>query len=251
MTIFRGKLWIAAAMMFAAPFAVKAETHQPRAVVELFTSQGCNSCPPADKILASYAESKDVLALSWHVDYWNYLGWKDTFSKAEFTDRQRRYAISMRRRQIYTPQAVVNGLDHVVGSRGGDLRNMIRAHEKAGKSPNVPISVQHNGNSIKVDIQSDDAAHADATLWMVYFNRSGKVKIARGENRGKTITYHNVVRGTQMLGMLKAGQFSVELHAGELGRMGHDACALILQKTTPEGTPGAIIGAAVIKDLNS
>src|SRR5512140_911562 len=89
---------------------------EPRAVLELFTSQGCSSCPPADAVFASYAGRDDVIALSFHVDYWDYLGWNDTFASRENTDRQRSYAATRGDRQVYTPQIVVNGRDHVVGS---------------------------------------------------------------------------------------------------------------------------------------
>ena len=145
---------------------------RPIAVVELFTSQGCSSCPAADKILAEYAERKDVLALSFHVDYWNYLGWKDTFSRAEFTERQRRYAASFRRHGVYTPQAVVNGRTHAVGSRKKDIEALINEYVRNGKSLTVAVNARREDENVRV---TTDADSGDATLWVVYYDK----KIAR------------------------------------------------------------------------
>lgn len=225
-----------------------AAADQPRAVVELFTSQGCSSCPAADKILADYAAKGDVLALSFHVDYWNYLGWKDTFSKAEFTDRQQRYALSFQRRGVYTPQAVVNGRNHAVGSRKRDIEKLIKTYLKNGKGLTVPISARRSSDKIHV---TTSVPSGNATLWMVYFDKKRKVKIKRGENRGKTITYHNVVRDVSMMGMMKDGKLDVTLPLAEMKRKGFESCAILLQQNTSAGTPGAILGATVINDLES
>lgn len=219
-----------------------------KAVVELFTSQGCSSCPPADKILSGYAKSNDVLALSWHVDYWNYLGWKDTFSKAEFTKRQRSYAVSFRRRGVYTPQAVVNGRNHAVGSQRSEIESLISTFQSNGQGLTVSVEVRMEGDQLKV--RSGEGADAgNATLWIVYFDRSREVKIQKGENRGKTITYHNVVRDVSMVGMASNGKIDVTLPLKTMKQKGHESCALILQETTASGQPGAIIGATVINDL--
>ncbi|NKB52285.1 MAG: DUF1223 domain-containing protein [Rhizobiaceae bacterium] len=223
-----------------------AAADQLKAVVELFTSQGCSSCPAADKILADYAKQKDVLALSFHVDYWNYLGWKDTFSKGEFTDRQQRYAASFRRRGVYTPQAVVNGRDHAVGSRRRDIEALIDGYADDGKSMVISVNTKRDKEKIRV---TTNAESGDATLWVVYFDKQRRVKIERGENRGRTITYHNVVRDVSMLGMMKQGKIDVTLPLEEMKRRGFEACAIILQQTTAIGTPGSILGAALIDNL--
>lgn len=221
---------------------------QKRAVVELFTSQGCSSCPPADKILADYAQSKDVLALSWHVDYWNYLGWKDTFSKAEFTNRQRLYAAAFKRRGVYTPQAVVNGRNHVVGSSRTDITKLIDTYEASNRGLSSPLKIKETGDTIHVVAQAG-ADVKKATLWMVYFDKSHKVKIKRGENRGETITYHNVVRDVAVLGMASNGAIDVTLPKDVMRMKGYDSCAILLQTSSEDGLPGAIIGASVINDL--
>ena len=241
------------AAVITLPFinSVKADGYTPKAVVEMFTSQGCSSCPPADKIMAGYSKNKDILSLSWHVDYWNYLGWKDTFSKAQFTERQRRYASTLRERQIYTPQAIVNGRNHTVGSRKGKIDGLMKGFASSGKGLTVPITVKVTKDQMQIRVAGSASLKNHPTLYMVYYNRSEKVKIERGENRGKTIVYHNIVRETQMLGMLKNGAISVDLPLSEIKRAGYDSCAILLQETTADGTPGAIIGASVVEDIGA
>ncbi len=242
---------MAAIVALALPLAAKAEIYTPKSVIELFTSQGCSSCPPADEIMASYENDDDVLTLSWHVDYWNYLGWKDTFSKADFTERQKRYARTLQERQIYTPQAIVNGRDHTVGSRKDKIESLMKGFRKEGKGLTVPIDVKIVDGQMRIRVNDISANKNDPTLYMVFFNRASKVKIERGENRGKTIVYRNIVRETQMLGMLKSGAISVDLPISELKRSGFDSCAILLQEMTEDGTPGAIIGATVVNDLGA
>lgn len=246
-------LGLATIVALTLPIAAKAEIYAPKSVIELFTSQGCSSCPPADEIMAGYEGNNDVLTLSWHVDYWNYLGWKDTFSKAEFTDRQKRYARTLQERQIYTPQAIVNGRDHTVGSRKGEIEDLMKGFIRQGKNLTVPIDVKITGGQMQIRVNDASVKNNknDPTLYMVYFNRSSKVKIVRGENRGKTIVYRNIVRDTQMLGMLKSGVISVDLPISEVRRAGYDSCAILLQEMTDDGTPGAIIGATVVNDLGA
>lgn len=248
--IFQG-LSLAIVIAVSATGFSMAQVSTPTAVVELFTSQGCSSCPPADKILAGYAKGNTVLALAWHVEYWNYLGWKDTFSKARFTERQRRYARTLRERQIYTPQAIINGRDHTVGSRKAEIEGLIEKFSKSGRGLTVPIKVKITNGQLQIRVDQSSALKNDPTLYMVYFNKSETVKIGHGENRGKTITYYNIVRDTQMLGMLKQGSISVDLPISEIKRMGYDSCAILLQEMTKDGTPGAIIGATVIDNLGA
>ena len=225
-----------------------ASDNQPIAVVEMFTSQGCSSCPPADKVVAAYAEDNNVLALSLHVDYWNYLGWKDTFSKPEFTKRQQKYAVSFARRGVYTPQAVVNGRNHVVGSHGSEITDLVDRYKASNRGLVVPITASVSDGTVNISTSTEAG---DATLYIVYFDKKRNVKIKRGENSGKTITYHNVVRKISTLGMMKLGKLDITMPMDELKSHGAEACAIILQKTTKDGTPGAIIGATVIDSLNN
>ena len=243
-----GAASIALMMSFSATSSLQAsdQLQNPIGVVELFTSQGCSSCPPADKALGKLIEEGKVLALSYHVDYWNYLGWKDTFSRAEFTERQRRYAASFRRHGVYTPQAVVNGRTHAVGSRKKDIEALIDGYVRDGKSLTVAVNAQREEENIRV---TTDADSGDATLWVVYYDKKRSVKIERGENRGRVITYHNVVRDVSMLGMMKQGKLDVTLPLEEMRRRGFESCAIVLQQNTDIGTPGPILGAAVIEEL--
>ena len=238
------------AVSHAASHAYADQPARPfRAVLEMFTSQGCSSCPPADKIMGYYArEEQDVLALSWHVDYWNYLGWKDTFSKAEFTKRQYSYANAFKRRGVYTPQAVVNGRDHVVGSRMNAIENAMLSHTRAaGAPPLAPVSIVHEGGKIKISAKGPELAQT--IVWLIYFDRSGTVKIERGENAGETITYHNIVRDFSMLGMNHDGEIDLILPADAHKRAESEACAVLVQKTVENGAPGPIVAAGVLYDL--
>jgi len=244
LSVFLTTIWLA----FGSAAANAAEITKPKGVVELFTSQGCSSCPPADEFLAKLADEREVLALSWHVDYWDYLGWKDIFASPANTQRQRRYAASMKERQIYTPQAVINGQAHVVGSRGNAIRSLITSQEASGAGLTVPINASLAGDSLTVNIPASSTPKR-ATLWLVYFNNASEVAIGKGENRGRKITYRNVVGDIQMLGMIKSAGLNLELPVSELKRQGFDSYALLLQTADGEGNPGPIIGAAIISDL--
>ncbi len=250
----RAKIYsVALASLFVLPLFFganiqAAEIYSPKGVVELFTSQGCYSCPPADKFVTSIRRDKDVLALAWHVDVWDYLGWDDTFAKPDHLKRQRRYAKSFGENQIYTPQAVINGRSHLVGHESRKIRNRLAKYHNQQKGMLVPIETTLKGNVLDIVIRHGDNSDK-ATLWMVYFADQEKVKVERGENRGKYLTYSNIVRDIELVGMMEPGGMRLMLPLGELSHKGYDSCALILQQTTKQGTPGPIIGAVVIRDL--
>ena len=224
-----------------------AEIQKPKAVVELFTSQGCNSCPPADRVLSELAKKGDVLALAWHVDYWDYLGWKDTFGDPEHTKRQRAYAVSLGKRSVYTPQAIINGRTDVVGSKGVAVQQQIDAAAASGEL-SVPIKVSFEEGTLAVEIDASEKSR-NSTLWIIYFNNGSDVPIKQGENGGQTLHYSNIVRDSEMIGMVKNEKLQTRFPLAEMGRRGYDSCALVLQKTSAEGTPGPIVGAAIIKNL--
>jgi len=211
-------------------------------VLELFTSQGCSSCPPADAFLAELIGRDDVIPLSLHVDYWNYLGWTDTLAQEAHTDRQRRYSLARGDRQIYTPQMVVGGTWHVVGSDREEVYAMIAAAEQR---PSVELSVVWAEGGLQLQV-GDAVAGAPnrGTLWMVLFNDAETVSIARGENAGRTITYHNVVVDMHRLAMWRGESMEIELPIAELSEVDADGCVIILQQDLPGGNPGQIIGAA-------
>lgn len=219
-------------------------------MVELFTSQGCHSCPPADRVLHTLAEDGETLALAWHVDYWDYLGWKDTFGSAKSTKRQQAYARSFGSRSVYTPQAVINGHTDVVGSKGKIVEDKLQQYSGTSKGLTVPIDASISDGMLKIRIDAAPAAK-DATLWMVYYDNMREVQIERGENRGKKLKYANIVRNIEMIGMVHEQTLQTEFALKDMGRRGHESCALILQKSNKDGSPGPIIGAAFIKDMSS
>lgn len=162
-------------------------------LVELFTSQGCSSCPPADALLASLDKDAQVLVLSEHVDYWNYLGWRDPFSSEAFSERQQRYARRFAQQGPYTPQMVVDGRVQFVGSDGKMARNAIAQASRAAK---VPVTVKEEGGAVKVSTGalSPDSKAKTAELWVAVVMPEGKVEVPRGENRGRTLKHVAIVR---------------------------------------------------------
>lgn len=159
-------------------------------MVELFTSQGCTSCPPADENLGKLANRDDVIALSLHVDYWDYLGWRDTFARPEHTVRQKSYRDAMGARVIYTPQVVVQGEFDVPGYRPDQIDEAIGVAQRLSRTANIKI--QRADGMLKAIVTSKGDV-SKCTIWVASYNRSSTVEIQRGENAGKQITYHNVV----------------------------------------------------------
>jgi hypothetical protein len=215
----------------------------PKAVVELFTSQGCSSCPPADALLADLAERDDVLALSLHVDYWDYLGWRDTFGRPDNTARQYAYAKVRGDGKVYTPQMVVNGGGDLVGSDGEAVQDAVAAAELP-----VQVSVQRNGSAIDIVVEAADGQRvpAETTVRFVVFDPAARVAIERGENKGRTATYRNIVHSMRPIGMWKGERLEISLPAEEVLNAHADedyGCAVIVQEDRPEG-PGRILGAA-------
>jgi hypothetical protein len=177
------------AMTFA-PRIVFAAPKRP-VLVELFTSQGCSSCPPADKLAAELDKDDNTIVVSLNVDYWDYLGWRDTLAKPEYTQRQYDYAQSRGDGSVYTPQVVINGATHLVGSKRGDITAQIKA-QHAEALP-VDISLTLTAKEISVSIPAS-AAVGESTLWLMAVAPRVEQKIERGENAGSSISYVNVVR---------------------------------------------------------
>ncbi|MGH7045723.1 MAG: DUF1223 domain-containing protein [Stellaceae bacterium] len=158
-------------------------------VVELFTSEGCSSCPPADTFLAGLATRPDVLALSFDIDYWDSLGWKDPFSSPAATARQRHYAELFGLATVYTPQMVVDGSWEAVGS---DRRAVERALDKARQRPGtVPVRLAVNHGEARIGLGAD----VSASVWLIGFDRRVEDRVTRGENACRMLTHINVVRG--------------------------------------------------------
>jgi hypothetical protein len=213
----------------------------PKAVVELFTSQGCSSCPPADLYVGELSSRPDVIALSLPVDYWDYLGWKDTLAQPAFTARQRAYASARGDKQVYTPQVIVNGMKPIVGSDRARIESLIAKSAHAGALA-VPVRVNEARSVVTVEI-GQGTGGAAAEVWLLPIVKAREVAIGRGENTGRTITYVNVVRN-----MTKLGDWSGKPARFEISRavaLPNDADAyVVLLQVTEDAKPGEIIGAA-------
>ncbi|MFP7570624.1 DUF1223 domain-containing protein [Marivita sp. S2033] len=159
-------------------------------VVELFTSQGCSSCPDADEMLAQLGERDNVIALALHVDYWDYIGWKDKFAHSAFTKRQKGYARAFNNRAIYTPQMVVNGVSDVVGNRAIDVSETVQEHLVKGLPVNLDVT--RNGDTLSISAPRTHGL-ADADIFLIRYTPSETIDIPRGENAGKSITYSHIV----------------------------------------------------------
>ncbi len=201
---------LAAALLGAGLFAPAAGAAERRlTVVELFTSQGCSSCPPADEYLGELAGRNDVLALSVHVDYWDYVGWKDPFAKSAHTERQRQYQSFFNIRYIYTPQMVIQGASQVIGSKREDVAAKIA---DAARLPQLPVTLARAGDTLAVRVApaADGIAAADSAVWLVAFDDRHETRVKRGENGGRTIVNRNVVRRFDLLGTWNGGAFAAE-----------------------------------------
>ena len=239
---------LSVSMMTLTGVSQAAEITYPKGVVELFTSQGCSSCPAADKVMGKFAKEDDILGLSWHVDYWDYLGWKDIFASRSNTERQYAYAHALGERQVYTPQAIINGRTHEVGSKEGRVRSLIKSFKDTNDGLTVPVNVRVEAENVKVEVEKGSPSK-NVTLWMIFFDEANNVEILRGENTGRTINYHNVVKGIQAVGMVSADGLKIEYPLAEMRKHGFDGCALILQASDGKGNPGPILGATVISDI--
>ncbi len=222
------------------------EADKPLGVVELFTSQGCNSCPPADELFGQLAARDDVVALAYHVDYWDYLGWRDTLSRKENTERQYEYMRSFGSRSVYTPQAVVNGRTHVNGANRSAVDGALAALEKAGEGMRVRVKVSRDGDGVMIDAGDGVAgASANAHVVIVFFDPPQTVTISKGENDGRKLTYWNAVSDIQTAGMWHGKAQRYELPISEISKKA--GCAVLLQSVGKDGLPGPILGAAFIR----
>ncbi len=220
---------------------------EPTAVIELFTSQGCSSCPRADAVLAQLAKRDDIIALSLSVDYWDYLGWKDTLASPKFSERQRAYGKVRGDGAIYTPQLVVNGMTHVNGSNEGEIGRLIDKTARTLSASRVPIRLSQDKDKLVVEAgaATPGATPKEATLWLAVIAKTVTVPIERGENQGKSITYSNVVRELIPIGMWNGKAMTVQLERSSFMQPGTDRCAVLLQ----QGHAGPIVGAALLRNF--
>ena len=228
-----------------APAAVRADS--PKVVLELFTSQGCSSCPSADSLLGELAEARDdVVALSFHVDYWDYIGWEDRFATAEMTARQKAYSRALGIAYVYTPQLVIDGARHVVGSNRNEVKNAI-AVSKAAKARRVPVTLTPRAaDRLTVEIGDADGYYGDAMVWLVSVDRQHTTSVEAGENRGRTLVNYNVVRDYRPIGRWIGNAMTIELGPDDLAGLPDgvsDGCAVLVQGNQGEGR---IMGAELV-----
>jgi hypothetical protein len=216
----------------------------PRALLELFTSQGCSSCPPADKLLGEFGKDPSIVALSLPIDIWDYLGWKDTLALAGHTARQRAYAEVRGDRQVYTPQIVVNGSMHVLGSDRAAVERVIAQTDHNPAIMSLSVLLSARDGDLMVAVKSVTGEQVAGEVWLCPITTAIAVAIGRGENRGRRLTYHNVVRGWRKLGDFAGTDSSWTVPLSEIENDDADAAAVVVQEGTKE-KPGIILGAAL------
>jgi hypothetical protein len=225
---------------------------ESKGVIELFTSQGCSSCPAADALFVKLAKRSDLIVLTMPVDYWDYLGWKDTLATPGNTARQKAYAKSRGDGQVYTPQAVVNGQVHVNGSSESQIENALR--KTAGKADGARMTVRSwaEKDVVVVELGGDTggtaasngtAQAARGAVLLAFVKRQAEVSIGRGENQGRKVVYANVVQHLKPVGEWSGAVSTLRIPRAQLPRDGYDFCAVMIQ----QGTAGPILAATEIK----
>jgi hypothetical protein len=228
------------------PFALDGPTEPqpvpPRAVIELFTSQGCSSCPPADAVLETYAKDPGVIALSFPVDYWDYLGWKDTLASPRNSERQRAYAKARGDGAIYTPQVVVNGVTHVNGALKADIASAIDATAKKIDSERAQLWFWQERNTLNIAVGAAAPGRniKEATVWLGVVQSSAAVEIKHGENSGKSLAYTNVVRELTPIGLWKGQAMMIQIPRAAVMTPETQKSVVLIQ----EGKAGPIVAAA-------
>jgi len=232
----------AAALVICALSAEAGSVKRP-VVVELFTSQGCASCVPADALLAKLTKRPDVLPMSLSVTYWDMLGWKDTLASETNTRRQKAYAAAMGHSAVYTPQMIVDGTADVVGSREAQVQAAIDARVRDVDADAVPVALHETKDELHIAIgASSDKNAPPATIWMFHMRGAATVAIGGGENDGRTMTYHNVVGDLRAVGQWRGEALFIDLPRSSMEGLPHDSVAVVVQR----GSYGHIVGAAAL-----
>jgi hypothetical protein len=222
-----------------------ARANEPHALIELFTSQGCSSCPAADKLLGELANDPSVVAISLPIDYWDYLGWKDTLALPGHASRQRAYARVRGDREVYTPQIVVNGATHVLGSDRAAVERAITVTDRNAAVMSVPVVMSVEGGVLNVKITAAGNDRRSGEVWLCPLTRAVAVAIGRGENNGRTVTYTNVVRRWVKIGEFAGGDAAWHVPTTDFMSEGVDAAAVMVQQGVKE-KPGVVLGAAYL-----
>jgi hypothetical protein len=212
-------------------------------VLELFTSQGCSSCPPADRLVSSLARDPGRVVLTFPVDYWDFSGWKDTLAEPAFSARQKAYAVARGDSHVYTPQAIIDGVADRVGSDRSAIEHAVTAYKGRNGVLAVPMKIQEADGILNIDVGAGEGGPAG--IYVLRVIRSRTVAIGRGENSGRNVTYTNVVRA-----MRKIGEWNGEAHKLSITELrGEDeGYVVLLQRGSPE-RPGAILAAAKSPEL--
>jgi len=228
------------AALLAVPAGPLAADGKTLTVVELFTSQGCSSCPPADAFLGELAKRDDILALSVHVDYWDYIGWKDPFALPGNTERQHQYAGKFGLRYVYTPQMVIQGAEQATGS---DRRKVLAKIDKARRLDRLPVTIARAGKGVRVTVPGAPPgadAKDRAAVWLAVFAYERETAIRRGENGGRKLAYHNVLRNLVRIGTWSGRPLDIKSEVAAMSGDAFDGCAVIVQSQAT----GRILGAA-------
>jgi hypothetical protein len=215
---------------------------QTRGVIELFTSQGCSSCPPADQLLGRFADDHAIVAMSLPIDYWDYLGWKDTLALPDNTARQRGYARA-RGDLVYTPQVVINGKVPVPGANEQAIAQALTETRNDPSILVLPVDLKLSGNELAIRIPAGSTP-SGAQIWLCGLTSSMPVTIERGENRGHTLTYHNVIRHRVKLGSWTGAALDLHVPTADFVDNTVDRVAVIVQAGTLDN-PGPMLGAAI------
>ena len=236
-------LGLAAGTLGAAALPAAAASEAP-VVVELFTSEGCSSCPPADAYLGELAKKPGIVALAYHVDYWDYIGWKDPFALRAATERQRRYTAALGNRFLYTPEMVIDGGRDATGSDRDAVDELIGARAKDGKKLALTLT-EKTEDRYAVSIPASSQS-GGATVWLAVFDREHATPVARGENEGRTLKEFNIVRELRKLGRYDGNRLRIPVEM-ELTR--DNGCAILVQSDfMPGDGQGAILGAVLVKE---
>lgn len=235
-----GALFVAVAACEIGIRSVRAEPAPTRigAVVELFTSQGCSSCPPADHLLSTLARAPNTVALSLPIDYWDFIGWHDTLASPTFTARQKAYAAARGDGRVYTPQVVVDGLVDAIGSDRGQIEHDIQANKGRQGALSVPIHLTESDDILHIDIGA--GPRVPAGVYVLRVVKSKTVLIGRGENSGRSVTYTNVVRAIQKIGDWDGTARNYRL----MELKGFDEGYVVFLQSGSKTKPGVILAAA-------
>lgn len=226
----------AAVLSLSAGFAAPLAAEQRPVVVELYTSQGCSSCPPADAMLSELNGRDDVILIALHVDYWDYIGWKDEFGDPVHAKRQRAYASKAGRRSIYTPEMIVNGKTDVVGAKPMALADAILEHKNA--APRMILDAERSDGTLRMTGSVPINGAVPMEVHVLQVTPMQSTKITKGENRGKTIEYSNIAHDWRVVGTWD-GQSPLDLSVDVTG---DDPVVVLVQ----EAGAGVIVAAAQI-----